>query len=224
MSTPSDDSEPPERMMSRDGGRASSLLMSTGEFSPDVVSDIAAVEGGMGLLSRTGETSASRSCTGAGGGTMMTGGGAGVVRVGDTGGGGMGAGTFVCLTVDIEADCGICEFGGRGPPLISRIIISPPASRSIWLGGGVATSRTMMSSAVGRLTGMGIGGFVTEMVGSGCRGCDKLFRLVTFASGPLLEASLDSVRTGMGTSALDVTFETAFKVSSGSWSTACTTL
>ena len=83
-----------------------------------------------------------------------------------------------------------------------------------------------MSSGVGRLMGIGIGGFVTEIVGNGPR-CEILSRLVTLASGWLvLGAVLDegspasSLRMGIGTSAPAPMPETAFNVSSGSCSVA----
>lgn len=164
-STPSFESpelcEPPALPLSGDGGRASSLLMSTGESSDrtlDVGSDSAAVK----TVGDAGALSASKSFTGgvtAGGmgdvGAVRT----GVVAcgdVGDAGGGGMGAGmtSLIPAGLIVAVDEDICRAlggaGGNELP-ISRIIISPPASMSTRFGGGTSLSIvTMISSWVGR--------------------------------------------------------------------------
>lgn len=69
--------------------------------------------------------------------------------------------------------------------------------------------------------GIGIGGFVTEIVGSGPR-CEILSRFVTLARGcaVLVEGSSGSLTIGMGISAPMPMPETAFTVSSGSCSVA----
>lgn len=83
----------------------------------------------------------------------------------------------------------------------SRIMIAPPDSRSLCDVG--ASMPTTMSSAVGNETGLGAGGFVTDITGKGPVVSEE--SSIGVCSGPELdEAWLESERTGMGTSAPEV--------------------
>lgn len=233
--TPSDDKgsstavadDPPvliSRMEAIVGGRASSLLTRTGESpEPEVRlddgSDGEETNGGPATSAKDVLLSASRSAIGVIG-DVCTGvrrGSASVCKclLGDGGGGGRRAGSTSVRAIGVVGEVGdlavVVRMAGR-ELLTSRIMMLPPDSRSSCWMGDIVSGTTSISSAVGRSTGNGAGGFVTEIMGSESGTTIVTSSMESSRRGALLDEP--SLRTGMGTSAAEVSPEKALSAAS----------
>lgn len=206
-------------------GNTSSLLTRTGE-SPELrlddEPDVELTSGGAMASAKEELLSASRSaigdaCTRIWRGSAESG---CTLLFGDAGGGGIGAGITSAReigVVGVAGDAGDIEGLDRTAGRVfetSRIMMLPPASRSSCCSDTTVSETERMSSAVGRSTGCGAGGFVTEMIGR-----DSDTTTVVSSESPSRGTAFDgtSATTGMGTSAVELAPENARKA----WSCKC---